>query len=90
VLSNLTLDLCQVLLIPGIERLVEIMQVVFNDVLLQLEKQIGGLSYAVNKPVGDSGMVKHGFVTRKPPVYFLQDNSSCIINVLKKESTSEL
>jgi hypothetical protein len=47
VFGNLALNLCQVLLIPGIEGLVEVVQVVLNHVLLQLKKQIGGLSYTV-------------------------------------------
>ncbi len=65
VLGNLALYLCEILLVPGVERLVEVVQVVLNHILLQLKEQIAGLLDGVQELVRDGVAIKHRLVTGK-------------------------
>ncbi len=65
VLGHLALYLCEILLVPGVERLVEVVQIVLDHILLQLQEQIAGLLDGVQELVRDGAAIKHRLVTGK-------------------------
>ncbi len=64
-LGHLALYLSEILLVPGVERLVEVVQVVLNHILLQLQEKIAGLLDGVQELVRDGVAIKHRLVTGK-------------------------
>ncbi len=64
-LGHLALYLCEILLVPGVERLVEVVQVVLDHILLQLKEQIAGLLDGVQELVRDGVAIKHRLVAGK-------------------------